>query len=80
VLYVEGDRALPAAIAIVGSRNPTALGRDTATQFALHPVSRARVTSGSLGIDAAAHRGALNAGARTVAVVGRGLDASIPGE
>ena len=79
VLYVEGDAdalSLP-QLAIVGSRNPTGLGRDTAAQFAAQ-VSRAGlvVTSGlALGIDAAAHRGALQAGARTVAVVGRGLDA-----
>ena len=38
MLYVEGDPmalCLP-QLAIVGSRNPTALGRDTATQFAQH--------------------------------------------
>jgi DNA processing protein len=84
VLYAEGDvtgLCLP-QLAIVGSRNPTALGRDTATQFALHLAQAGLViTSGlALGIDAAAHRGALNAGARTVAVVGRGLDEVYPRE
>jgi DNA processing protein len=84
VLYVEGDvmaLCLP-QLAIVGSRNPTALGRDTATQFALHLAQAGlTITSGlALGIDAAAHRGALKAGARTVAVVGRGLDAVYPRE
>ncbi len=84
VLYVEGDPmalCLP-QLAIVGSRNPTALGRDTATQFARHLAQAGlAITSGlALGIDAAAHRGALNADARTVAVVGRGLDAIYPRE
>ena len=84
VLYAEGDvtaLCLP-QLAIVGSRNPTALGRDTATQFALHLAQAGlAITSGlALGIDAAAHRGALRAGAPTVAVVGRGLDAVYPRE
>jgi DNA processing protein len=84
VLYVAGEvtsLSLP-QLAIVGSRNPTGLGRDTAQQFA-QQLSRAGmvVTSGlALGIDAAAHRGALSAGAPTVAVVGRGLDAVYPAE
>jgi len=84
VLYVEGaprTLAVP-QLAIVGSRNPTALGRDTATSFACE-LGRAGlgITSGlALGIDAAAHRGALEAGATTVAVVGRGLDAVYPRE
>ena len=61
VLYVDGDAAvlgLP-QLAVVGSRNPTALGRDTATQFARHlAASGLAITSGlALGIDAAAHRG-----------------------
>jgi DNA processing protein len=84
VLYVAGDitpLSLP-QLAVVGSRNPTGLGRDTALQFA-QQLSRAGlvVTSGlALGIDAAAHRGALSVGAPTVAVVGRGLDAIYPAE
>ena len=84
MLYVAGEvtpLSLP-QLAIVGSRNPTGLGRDTALQFA-QQLSRAGmvVTSGlALGIDAAAHRGALSVGAPTVAVVGRGLDAVYPAE
>ena len=40
VLFVQGDRGDPGLpqLAIVGSRNPTALGRDTAHQFAEHLV------------------------------------------
>ncbi len=84
VLFLEGDVAALSVpqLAIVGSRNPTALGRDTAVQFARH-LGRAGlgVTSGlALGIDAAAHLGAMEAGATTVAVVGRGLDAVYPPE
>ncbi|MCE3283906.1 MAG: dprA [Steroidobacteraceae bacterium] len=84
VLYVEGrvEVLSQPQLAIVGSRNPTGLGRDTATQFADH-LGRAglAITSGlALGIDAAAHRGALAAGAATLAVVGRGLDAVYPRE
>lgn len=82
VLFVEGAAdalALP-QLAIVGSRNPTPLGRDTAQQFARHLVATGlAVTSGlALGIDAAGHRGALSAGGRTVAVLGCGLDRIYP--
>jgi DNA processing protein len=84
VLFVAGNPrvlSLP-QLAIVGSRNPTALGRDTATQFAAHLARTGlAITSGlALGIDAAAHRGALQAVGHTVAVVGRGLDATYPRE
>ncbi len=83
-LFVEGDAdvlALP-QLAVVGSRNPTAHGRDTAVQFAAHLArSGLAITSGlALGIDAASHRGALQAGGRTVAVLGCGLDTIYPRE
>lgn len=84
VLYVEGavDALSLPQLAIVGSRNPTPSGRDTAQQFAHHLAQGGfTITSGlALGIDAAAHRGALAAAGRTVAVVGRGLDAVYPPE
>ena len=83
VLYTLGSLALHAlgpALAIVGSRNPTPQGTDNARQFA-RSFSNAGlvVVSGlALGIDAAAHLGALEGGGATVAVVGTGLDRVYP--
>ena len=88
LLYAQGDIGLlqgfSTTLAVVGSRNPTPQGLETARQFAEH-ASRAGLTvvSGlALGIDAAAHEGALsgaNAGqAATIAVVGTGLDRVYP--
>jgi len=81
-LFVRGDPALLSLpqLAIVGSRNPTAGGRDNATSFAAH-LARCglAVTSGlAIGIDAAAHQGALAAEGITVAVCGTGLDIDYP--
>ena len=82
LLYLEGQRRLLGdnALAVVGSRNPTAQGRDNAEAFA-HALGAAGlcIVSGlAQGIDAAAHLGALSAGAGTIAFVGTGLDQVYP--
>ena len=66
--------------AIVGSRRPSPYGEAVAEQLGLE-LARAGVVivSGlAIGIDAAAHRGALNAGGVTVAVMGTGVDVIYP--
>ena len=82
LLYTQGDAELlnSPCLAIVGSRNPTPQGAENARAFAEH-LGRAGLTivSGlALGIDGAAHSGALAAGTRTIAVVGTGLDRVYP--
>lgn len=82
LLYTQGDAELlnSPCLAIVGSRNPTPQGAENARAFAEH-LGRAGLTivSGlALGIDGAAHSGALAGGARTIAVVGTGLDRVYP--
>ncbi len=84
VLYVHGDPAcldLP-ALAVVGSRNPTDGGSRNAREFAFHLAAGGFcIVSGmAQGIDSAAHRGALEAGAATVAVLGHGIDRVYPAD
>ena len=83
LLHVEGDLAAlrhPLRLAVVGSRNPTAQGADHARAFAqaLAGAGACIVSGLALGIDAAAHEGALAAGGSTLAVVGTGLDLVYP--
>lgn len=82
LLYAQGrvDMLSEPQLAMVGSRNPSASGQQTATDFARHfGAAGLVITSGlALGIDAASHRGALDAGAGTVAVTGTGLDRVYP--
>jgi DNA processing protein len=82
VLFVHGDPAalrLP-QLAIVGSRNPTPAGQENAQVFAAALAHAGlAITSGlALGIDAAAHAGAIEGGAPTVAVMATGPDRLYP--
>lgn len=82
VLYVCGQPALLSQdqLAVVGSRNPSAGGKNNAQQFSA-ALSRQGlvITSGlALGVDAAAHEGALRADGQTIAVMGTGLDRVYP--
>ncbi len=82
LLYALGRTELLAAssLAVVGSRNPTPQGRENARAFARHlsDAGLAVVSGLAIGIDAAAHEGALQGAASTIAVVGTGLDRVYP--
>ena len=84
VLYSQGDRSLlgQKQIAVVGSRHASRDGLAHARAFAAALSERGLlITSGlALGVDGAAHAGALDAGYPTIAVIGSGLDRIYPGQ
>lgn len=82
LLYLEGRRELMSrrSLALVGSRRPSAQGRDNARAFArqLGDAGLCIVSGLALGIDGAAHEGALETQAGTIAFLGTGLDQVYP--
>jgi DNA processing protein len=82
VLYIRGDVAClqNQQLAIVGSRNPSTMGSKNAYQFAFDlSKNNLIIISGMAGgVDAQAHIGALEAGGKTIAVCGTGLDRVYP--
>ena len=81
-LYVMGEwkKEDEFSVAVVGTREPTAYGRHVAERISgdLAQAGLTVVSGFARGIDAAAHRGALEAGGRTVAVIGCGLNLNYP--
>lgn len=80
LLYVRGELPDAHGIAVVGSRECTMYGRRIAYRLAVDIVRCGFVVVSGLarGIDAAAHRGALDGGGRTVAVLPTGIDRVYP--
>jgi DNA processing protein len=84
VLWVRGDATLLArpGIAVVGTRHPSPYGLGMAEMLARDLAHRRlTIVSGmARGVDSAAHKGALDAGGKTVAVWGTGIDVVYPKE
>lgn len=79
-LHVRGPLTAGPAVAIVGARAATQVAMDRAHAVARHLAGRGVhvVSGGALGIDGAAHRGALAGGGTTTVVLGGGVDVPYP--
>ena len=82
VLYVHGNVSIlnDPQLGIVGSRNPTQSGHNNAYEFAKHfSQTGLCVTSGlAMGVDGAAHQGAIDGNGPTIAVIATGIDRVYP--
>lgn len=81
-LYIAGEipKKRTTTVAIVGSRRPTSYGKETTYKLAYDLAKQGVVVVSGLayGIDAHAHRGALDAGGTTIAILAGGLDIIYP--
>ena len=85
LLYVKGQLPVideEVAVAMVGTRKATPYGVEAAERLAygLSKQGALVISGAAAGIDSAAHRGALRAGGRTIAVLGSGIDVVYPAE
>lgn len=79
-IYARGELGNGPAVAIVGARAATAAAMQHAYALARHLALRgiAVVSGGALGVDGAAHRGALAGGGATTVILGAGVDIAYP--
>lgn len=79
-LVVRGTLSISPSVAIVGTRNPSSYGLRVARSFAAGIIDHGWkvISGGALGIDTAAHRGALDSEGETIAVLAGGIDLDYP--
>lgn len=84
LLFVQGELSERDrfSVAVVGTRHPTPYGRGVTAALArdLATAGLTIVSGGALGIDTAAHEAAVDAGGRTIVVLGCGVDVAYPRE
>ena len=82
LLWVKGNAEVlqTPGVAVVGTRRATSYGKDTAHELAVELAAQGfTITSGlAFGIDTVAHKAALEAGGKTIAVLGSGIDTIYP--